>query len=71
MRQVASSCGLEEMLWEALQQLRSALQLLDSASAPSHIGAHVDLAIHELYSAVAGISAGAALTQTARNAEPQ
>jgi hypothetical protein len=59
------------MLWEALDQLRSALQLLDSASAPAHIGAHVDLAIHELYSAAAGISAGAALTQTQRNAKPQ
>jgi hypothetical protein len=55
------------MLWEALDQLRSALQLLDSASAPAHIGAHVDLAIHELYSA----AAGAALTQTQRNAKPQ
>jgi hypothetical protein len=70
MLQGASSCGSQEMLSEALEQLRSALQLLDSASAPSHIGAHVDLAIHELYSAVAGISAGPALTQTDRNVQP-
>ena len=65
------SCGSQEMLSEALERLRSALALLDSASAPSHIGAHVDLAIHELYSAVAGISAGPALTPTERNAQPQ
>jgi hypothetical protein len=37
-----------ESLAKAAQQLRSALELLDSISAPAQIGAHVDLAIHQL-----------------------
>jgi hypothetical protein len=38
----------EQMLRDALEYLQSALSLLDLASAPAHIGAHVDLAAHEL-----------------------
>ena len=38
----------QQMLHDALDHLRSALDLLDLASAPAHIGAHVDLAMHEL-----------------------
>jgi hypothetical protein len=33
---------------EAARLLRSALELLDSVSAPAQIGAHVDLAVHQL-----------------------
>lgn len=38
----------------ALNHLRSALELLDSQNAPAHIGAHVDLAIHQLEVALNG-----------------
>lgn len=38
----------EQMLRDALNHLQAALGLLDLASAPPHIGAHVDLAAHEL-----------------------
>ena len=41
------------LLLEALEQLRSALSLLDDGNAPSQIGAHVDLAIHQLSIALA------------------
>lgn len=36
------------MLSQALQHLRSALQLLDEAAAPAEIGAHIDLAANQL-----------------------
>jgi hypothetical protein len=38
----------EEALEEALAHLRTALELLDRAKAPGHIGAHVDLAMCQL-----------------------
>lgn len=40
------------MLHDALDHLRLALDLLDGAAAPPQIGAHVDLAIHQLGSIV-------------------
>jgi hypothetical protein len=61
----------DKRLTEALDQLLSALQLLDSAAAPPQIGAHVDLAIHELHSAVARTMAGPAFTPNDRPALPQ
>jgi hypothetical protein len=36
------------MLSEALEQLKSALRLLDGSEAPAEIGAHIDLAAHQL-----------------------
>ena len=45
-----------KMLNDALRHLRSGLELLDDASAPGHIGAHVDLAIHQLEGAIAAIA---------------
>lgn len=45
--------GLQRMLIEALDHLHAALDLLDRAAAPAHIGAHVDLAIHQLGAAAA------------------
>ena len=36
------------MLHSALSHLQSALDLLDRASAPAHIGAQVDHALHQL-----------------------
>ncbi len=40
--------GQRDLLTEAAAHLRLALQLLDAADAPAHIGAHVDLAAHQL-----------------------
>ena len=40
--------GLQHMLLEARDFLNAALDLLDRAAAPAQIGAHVDLAIHQL-----------------------
>lgn len=68
--QDAADPGRQETLSEALRQLRSALELLDSTDAPAHIGAHVDLAINELYTFMAGVSGGVAFTPVDRNAEP-
>lgn len=45
-----SSLSREEVLVSAADLLRSALELLDTAEAPAQIGAHVDLAIHQLQS---------------------
>lgn len=49
------------MLTDALNLLQSALDLLDEAAAPAQIGAHVDLALHQLGSLLeeAGISPAA------------
>ena len=40
--------GQQDLLTDALSLLQSALELLDEAGAPAQIGAHVDLAIHQL-----------------------
>lgn len=42
----------EEMLRDALGQMQSALDMLDRAKAPAHIGAHLDLAISELQKSI-------------------
>lgn len=42
----------QKTLSEALEKLEAALQLLDGAAAPAHIGAHVDLAVHALREAI-------------------
>ena len=60
-----------EMMSDALEQLRSALQLLDGAQAPAEIGAKIDFAIHELFLVLAGMSARGALARVDRHAEPQ
>jgi hypothetical protein len=41
------------MLRDALSHFQSGLELLDRASAPAHIGARIDQAIHELKSVAA------------------
>lgn len=53
--------GQQAMLTDALNLLQSALDLLDEAAAPAQIGAHVDLALHQLGSLLeeAGISPAA------------
>ena len=59
-----------EQLLLALEHLRTALRLLDQSGAPAQIGAHVDLAIHQLQDAL-GID-GTQVAQTIEtNAEPQ
>ncbi len=40
----------QQLLHDALELLKSALDLLDRGSAPGHIGAQVDHAIHQLQS---------------------
>lgn len=47
----------EDVLREALTFMESALELLDRACAPAHIGAYLDLAICELQTVVAAPSA--------------
>lgn len=59
------------LLSEALDLLQSSLNLLDLSGAPSHIGAHVDLAIHELHLVIARTSAGSAFSPIARSSRPQ
>lgn len=44
------------MLSEAAELLRSALKLLDLSAAPGQIGAHVDLAAHQLECELAHLS---------------
>lgn len=43
----------DELLSTALDHLRSALELLDLASAPGHIGARLDQAISDVYETIA------------------
>jgi hypothetical protein len=42
----------QQMLAAAAEHLRTALQLLDSAEASPHIGAHIDLALYQLEAAL-------------------
>jgi hypothetical protein len=60
-----------EALVAALEQLRHALELLDAAAAPPHIGAHVDLAIQQLYSDLTQRSAGSAFSRAGLSPELQ
>ncbi len=48
-----SGTSRQEMLCDAANHLQSALDLLDGAEAPAHIGARVDLAAHQLREAIA------------------
>ena len=46
---MANKCSADDnQLEQALQQLQSAIKLLDSGNAPAQIAAHVDLAAHQL-----------------------
>lgn len=53
--------GRRKMLRGACEHLRSALDLLDCAEAPAHIGAHVDLAVHQLEDAISSCLADLAV----------
>lgn len=53
-----------QALWDALEHLRSAIEILDSAGAPAHIAAHVDLAMNQLQEAIPTVPAGAASPHT-------
>ena len=59
------------MLSEALEQLQSAIELLDIAHAPAHSAAHVDLAVHQLVSVINREFAVDPPNQIDKNAEPQ
>jgi hypothetical protein len=67
----ANQLDRQAMLSDAMEKLRAALQLLDSATAPPHIGAHVDLAVHQLYGEIARKTADGRLVQIDLNAELQ
>ncbi|HEV2594708.1 MAG TPA: hypothetical protein VGU01_05855 [Sphingomicrobium sp.] len=56
---------------EALSHLESALEILDRAAAPGQIGAHVDLAIHDLSASVDAVPRPGSLDQIDWKAEPQ
>lgn len=61
------SCERQHTLSQALEHLRFALTLVDEASAPAEIGAHIDLAANRLELIVEEQQA----SQIERNAEPQ
>jgi hypothetical protein len=46
----------QDMLRQALTQMKSALELLDRSEVSAHIGAHLDLAICELESAIGALA---------------
>ncbi|HET6536470.1 MAG TPA: hypothetical protein VFG41_09840 [Sphingomicrobium sp.] len=66
-----ATIGRQAMLAEALLQLKSALQLLDSTDAPANIGAHIDLAIYQLADEIHADDPAPHLGQIDRNAELQ
>jgi hypothetical protein len=59
-----------EFIAQALDHLRSALDLIDRAAMLPHVGAWVDLAIHDLYLGLAKRSENGQLDQFGRNAAP-
>lgn len=61
----------EQALTEALEHLKRSLEMIDAACAPPHIGAYVDLALNELYSALADTRAGAGHGLAERSAQLQ
>jgi hypothetical protein len=67
----AVDASRQELLSKALEQLRSALELLDAASAPGQIGAHVDQAANDLYTLLAADFAGGGFTKAGPNARTQ
>lgn len=54
----------------ALEYLLKAIEQLDEARAPAHIGAHIDLAMHQLRGVITGDSEGHWQNQIDTNAEP-
>ncbi len=56
---------------EALQLLLSAIDMLDRASAPGHIAAHVDLAVHQLQDVIDAESAGGRVVQSQSKTAPK
>lgn len=66
-----SNSDKRQDLASALHNLRSALEQLDASGAPAHIGAHVDLAIHQLEADLAATAPDGAPAQIDTKAEPQ
>lgn len=66
-----SSSVRHDLMLQALSHLESALELLDRATAPAQIGAHVDLAIHDLSSAVDAVPRAQLVDQIDWKAELQ
>jgi hypothetical protein len=57
----------DQAVIEALAHLEAALELLDGANAPAHVGAHVDLAICQLREAFELATERAATRPARRN----
>lgn len=64
-------CATRDLLDCALEHLRSALELLDRASAPGHIGSRIDHAVHELYTAIPAGGSGGRLDHADPSEWPQ
>ncbi|MGE5563234.1 MAG: hypothetical protein ACM3ZV_07975 [Bacillota bacterium] len=64
------SADRQRLLHDALDHLQTALDLLDRAAAPPHIGAHVDLAAHQLADALLDSEAAAPPIASAQGAGP-
>jgi hypothetical protein len=56
----------QQLMRDALNLMTRALDLLDRAAAPANVGAHLDLAIHQLANSV-GASPDEAVTGTERS----
>lgn len=62
------STDRQRMLRDALELLRIALDLLDRAAAPPQIGAHIDLAAHQLAETIDSVADETALIAVGRSA---
>ena len=51
------TCDQKSVYQEALDNMKTALELLDEAGAPPEIGAHLDLAMHRLTPCINGYAA--------------
>lgn len=60
---------VDQQLSRALKELKRAIELLDRASAPTQIAAHVDLAVHQLRDLIS--TPNQRDDQIDTNAEPQ
>ena len=56
------STDQQRLLRNALDLLQAALDVLDDAAAPAQIGAHVDLAVHQLAETIHGMEGGPKIT---------
>lgn len=63
--------GRDKLCLEALERIKSAIELLDRANAPGHIAAHLDLAWHQLQELMESRVQHVPADQIDRKAAPQ